>query len=74
MPVVVIWADFPQQEALSDGVAFVHGSRLRSWLEHHDPRDRSRDQVHQIRAALATVAQDGIAPLHAEPTSPPSAI
>lgn len=62
-PVIVIWADFPQREVLSDGVAFVHGDQLRKWLERHDPRDRASDQIHQVRTALAAIAQDGVAPV-----------
>ncbi len=31
-PVVVLWADFPQRRVEHDGITYLHGSELVSWL------------------------------------------
>jgi hypothetical protein len=35
--VVVLWSDFPAGEVKNDGVFYVHGDRLRDWLERQRP-------------------------------------
>jgi hypothetical protein len=57
-PVVVIWGEFKEQEALLDRLAVVHGARLVEWLETRrsmplldDQRELVAAWVKQFRAA-----------------------
>jgi hypothetical protein len=51
-PVVVLWSDFEDQVFEGDGVTFIHGRRLASWLREQD--DRLPDGVvERTRARLA---------------------
>jgi hypothetical protein len=51
-PVMVLWADFPQRQVSANGVHFVHGSELVTWLGQQRPR--KAPDVAAIVAALAT--------------------
>jgi hypothetical protein len=42
-PVVVLWCEFEEQVFEGDGVTFIHGKRLASWLR--DQGDRLSDRV-----------------------------
>jgi hypothetical protein len=53
--VVVFWSDF-SQELINDGrCVFIHGKRLRSWLQ-SQPSQLSETAVAEISAALAELA------------------
>jgi hypothetical protein len=51
-PVVVLWSEFEGQVHQGDGVTFLHGKRLASWLREQDERLADR-VVEQARAMLA---------------------
>lgn len=61
-PVVVIWAKFPQRVVEMEGVTYVHGDHLETWLR-EQPRRMSTQGRDAICAALDDVAResDGLA-------------
>jgi hypothetical protein len=59
--VVVIWGDFPQGVVEGDGLTYVVGDRLRSWLEEQPTRMSDRD-ASLIRLALEADAVVPAAP------------
>lgn len=45
-PVVVLWGDFRAGQVEADGVVYLHGSKLRAWLEHQ----HANGQQHHLDA------------------------
>ena len=58
--VIVFWSDFPE-DLVDDGrCVFVHGPRLRSWIQGR-PERLSQVQVDLIAAAVASIAEEAVA-------------
>ena len=52
---VVLWCPFEQGVYEDERCAFVHGSRLRDWLESH-PDKLGQTQADAINEAIATLS------------------
>ena len=53
--VVVFWSEFPDGVAKGDRCFFVHGSRIRGWLE-SQPAQLAQAQVDAIAGAIEAIA------------------
>ena len=58
--VVVFWSEFPEGLVEDDKCVFVHGSRLREWMESR-PNRLSPVDVAEIAAGIAGIAEDAAA-------------
>jgi len=58
--VVVLWSDFPAGVVEDDRCVFVHGSRLRGWLQDR-PSRLSQAEAEEIAAGIARIAADAAA-------------
>jgi len=54
-PVVVVWAEFPQRRLERDGVAYIHGSELQSWLG-SQPGRLSADHCRELFEAVRKIS------------------
>ena len=52
-PVVVVWAPFPGQAIVSDGVAYGHGKRLTQWLL-DQPLRLNADKQERLARVIST--------------------
>jgi len=71
--VVVLWSEFPAGVVEEDRCAFVHGSRLRAWLQDR-PSRLSQAEAEEVAAGIAGIARDAGAgeasPSATAPSSP----
>lgn len=58
--VVVFWSEFPEGVVEDDKCVFIHGSRLRAWLESR-PNRLSQADVGEIAVSIAGMAEDAAA-------------
>jgi hypothetical protein len=58
--VVVFWSEFPEGLVEDDKCIFIHGSRLREWLESHSAQ-LSQATAGEISAGIAGIAEDAAA-------------
>jgi hypothetical protein len=67
-PVVVIWGEFPQRRHLENGVTYLAGDQLESWLR-NQPHKLPAGRVKELGALIATLGQEaGGAPASFRPT------
>jgi hypothetical protein len=58
--VVVLWSEFPAGVVEEDRCVFVHGARLRAWLQDR-PSWLSQAEAEEVAAGIAGIARDAAA-------------
>lgn len=58
--IVVFWSEFPEGLVEDDKCVFIHGSRLRAWLESR-ANHFSQSEADEIAAGISAIAEDALA-------------
>jgi hypothetical protein len=71
-PVVVIWGEFPQRRHLENGVLYIAGNELESWLR-IQPRKLPACRVQELGSLILTLDQEAD-PASAQTSRPGSSV